>query len=139
MSRETCMASMRELQKKEGYLIFFDCAKALSKERIAHDRPKRDKTSTHEIKIMLHRQGGKCNNPLNNPDCEGTLNTIRKNYAVDHINSHESDPQFYNSINNKQLLCKSCNSKKSDMTMQDMSRQVGKTSTQIIREALHDD
>ena len=66
---------------------------------------------THEQRIAIFRKSGeKCANPDNNPDCPGECKW--DDFHADHIIPHSAGGKTV--VGNGQLLCPSCNLKKSD-------------------------
>ena len=66
---------------------------------------------THEQRLVIFRRSnGKCVNPNNNPDC--VEDCTWDNFHADHITPFSAGGKT--SVENGQLLCPSCNLKKSD-------------------------
>lgn len=68
---------------------------------------------THEQRLVIfNRANGSCVNPEDNPDCVNTCTW--ENWHADHIIPHSKGGPT--TVENGQLLCPSCNSKKADKT-----------------------
>lgn len=120
---------------KEGYSTYFAAVKIQLKRRLQIDKSKRPDPvhATPAEKVKLYnRQGGWC--PWRNPDKDNPhmLTVPISRNEADHINVNiEGDA--YNSLKNKQLLCKDCNRQKSAMTIQEQAVHQGKTFEEITR------
>ena len=67
---------------------------------------------THEQRLVIfNRANGFCVNPNNNPECVETCTW--DNWHADHIDPHSGGGET--TVENGQLLCPSCNTKKSDI------------------------
>jgi hypothetical protein len=129
MKESNCKSALRELIASYGYSIFWRDVKELNRERVSKDRPKREHFPKSMYQKLFDKQRGNCHVCNSTLDVPATLNHI------DHINPHEGET--FNAFSNLQLLHRHCNLSKSSKSLEQMSKQDGKTFVQqLTREAV---
>lgn len=112
-------SKLKALQAEYGYSEFFNTIKKISKERLQNDnRPARIKFSWSKYRRLYTQQNGICS------WCDDTMPLIRGQIEIDHINPNASN---FNDDSNLQVLHKHCNREKSSKSIQEVSKETGKT------------
>lgn len=129
MSYQECNEEFQEWVGKHGYSNCQAVIKAWGRKRIDAGRPPRDKTKKVDIDRMYKRQDGLC------AECNEVLNMAqRSSWEIDHIDPNAGEN--FNHIQNKRILCRTCNREKSAQTLQEQSKTTGRTMTEILSDGM---
>ena len=116
---------LRALIGKYGYSRFWQDIKELNRERISKDRPKREHFPKSMYQKLFDMQIGTC------PYCRKQLDIPATKNEVDHKDPNAGEK--FNERFNLQLLHRSCNRTKSSKSIQQQSKESGKTFEQLTR------
>jgi len=112
-------SKLKALQSEYGYSEFFNTIKKISRERLQNtDRPARIKFPWSKYRKLYQKQGGVCN------WCDKEMALIRGKVEIDHLNPNAEN---FNDDSNLQLLHTNCNREKSSKSIQEVSKETGKT------------
>jgi hypothetical protein len=127
MIESACKAELRKLITTFGYSIFWRDVKELNRERVSKDRPERIKVSNTKKAQMYRMQRGLCS------ICNKAMVKMPgfQGLDVDHKDVHAQGLD-YNADINLGLAHASCNRSKSSKSLEQMSKQGGKTFVQQL-------
>jgi 5-methylcytosine-specific restriction endonuclease McrA len=123
----TCIEELRAIREKHGYSIFDHSIKALNRERLqTQTREKRIKFPTSTYSRLYQSQHGLCS------ICEMPMVKLAKYHTleIDHRDPNRRDG--FNDWDNLGLAHEKCNREKSSKSMQQMSKETGRTTVQML-------
>jgi len=122
----TCLEALEAVMAQYPRSEWDRALKVIRNRRIATDRPERIHLSLAERNKLFLRYGGRCH------ICKELIDP-RSRWHVDHVNAHLTGDE-YNAERNLAPSHEHCNLEKSSKSIDQLSRESGKTYTELIGE-----
>jgi 5-methylcytosine-specific restriction endonuclease McrA len=119
-----CLADLKALRTKYGTSIYDDAVKKINRERLQDGAERKRRAYPRRVRVDLYlKQNALC------PICDERMDANLRLLHVDHI---DPDRQDWNHSSNLQLVHASCNLHKSSKSLQQQSKESGRTVADIL-------